>query len=117
MAQAQVLKLDRAASFAMVEGIVGRPLHGERATLNLAEMQPGSRVPEHAHDHEQLGLVLYGTVRLTIDGVDHDLAPMDAYVIPSGVPHGAVCGPDPAAMLDVFAPPRDDYRHSSDERT
>ena len=116
MASPQVVRLDESPSFAMVEGIIGRPLHGEKVTMNLAEMVPGSRVPEHEHPHEQLGVLLYGGVRMTIGGVEHKLGPMDAYVVPSGVRHGAVCGPERSAMLDVFAPPRDDYRTTS-ERT
>lgn len=110
MTAPQVVRLDESPSFAMVEGIIGRPLHGERMTINLAEMEPGSRVPEHEHPHEQLGVLLYGSVRLTIGGVERELGPMDAYAVPSGVRHGAVCGSVSSAMLDVFAPARDDYR-------
>ena len=116
MSSPQVVRLDASPSFAMVEGIIGRPLHGEKVTMNLAEMEPGSRVPEHEHPHEQVGVLLYGSVRMTIGGVEHELEPMHAYVVPSGVRHGAVCGPERSAMLDVFAPPRDDYRTTS-ERT
>lgn len=94
----------------MVDGVVGRPLFGERAMLNLVEFEAGATVPAHSHEHEQLGIVLRGMQALVIDGVAHEMHPWDAYVIPPNVEHSAYCGPDGATVLDVFQPVREDYR-------
>ena len=45
---------------------------------------------------------------LVVDGVAHELGPFEA--CSRGVEHSAYCGPDGALVLDVFAPPREDYR-------
>ena len=67
-------------------------------------------MPLHSHPHEQLGLVLRGMQALVVDGVAHELGPMEGYVLPGGVEHSAYCGPDGALVLDVFSPVREDYR-------
>ncbi|MGE5273193.1 MAG: cupin domain-containing protein [Verrucomicrobiota bacterium] len=96
--------------FELAAGVSGRPLFGEGAMLNLIEFEPGSTVPLHSHEHEQLGIVLQGMQALVVGGVPHELGPMDGYVIPGGVEHSAYCGPDGALVLDIFRPVREDYR-------
>ena len=39
-------------------------------------------------------------ITLVVDGVAHELHPMDGYVLPGGVEHSAYCGPDGALVLD-----------------
>ena len=105
----QFVDFEDLRSFELTAGVNGRPLFGEGAMLNLIEFEPGSTVPLHSHEHEQLGLVLRGTQALVVDGVPHELGPMEGYVLPGGVEHSAYCGPDGALVLDVFAPVREDY--------
>ena len=71
-------------AFELAAGVAGRPLFGEGAMLNLIEFEPGSVVPLHSHEHEQLGIVLQGMQALVVDGVPHEMGPMDGYVIPGG---------------------------------
>ena len=95
--------------FELAAGVAGRPLFGEGAMLNLIEFEPGATVPLHSHEHEQLGIVLQGMQALVVDGVPHEMGPMDGYVLPGGVEHSAYCGPHGALVLDVFRPVREDY--------
>ena len=104
------IRFDEVRSFALAPGVSGRPLFGGGAMLNLIEFEPGAEVPVHQHPHEQLGLVLRGVQTLIVDGVRHDLGPMQGYVLPGGVEHAAECGPEGATVLDVFQPVREDYR-------
>jgi len=106
----QFVRFDEVAPFVLAEGVTGRPLFGEGAMLNLISFEPGAIVPVHSHEHEQLGIVLAGTQVLVVDGVEHPLGPMEGYVLPGGVEHGARCGPEGATVLDVFRPVREDYR-------
>jgi quercetin dioxygenase-like cupin family protein len=108
------IRFDDVRSFALADGVIGRPLFGEGAMLNLIEFEPGATVPLHSHPHEQLGLVLRGMQALVVDGVAHELGPMEAYVLPGGVEHSAYCGPEGATVLDVFQPVREDYRERWD---
>ncbi len=106
----QLIHFAEMPSFAMTEGIEARPLFGEGAMLNLVTFEPGATVPAHSHPHEQFGIVLRGMQALVIDGVAHELEPMDGYVLPGGIEHSAYCGPEGATVLDVFCPVREDYR-------
>ena len=103
------VRLDEVRAFELAAGVSGRPLFGAEAMLNLIRFEPGSTVPLHSHPHEQLGIVLEGMQALVVDGVAHELGPLEAYVLPGGVEHSAYCGPDGALVLDVFTPIRDDY--------
>ncbi len=106
----QFVRFDRVRPFELVEGVTGRPLFGEGAMLNLIEFEPGSTVPLHTHEHEQLGIVLRGMQAIVVNGVAHELGPMEGYVLPGGIPHSAHCGPEGALVLDIFRPVREDYR-------
>jgi quercetin dioxygenase-like cupin family protein len=105
----QFIRFDDVRSFELAAGVTGRPLFGAGAMLNLIDFEPGAEVPLHSHPHEQLGIVLRGMQALVVDGVAHELGPMEAYVLPGGVEHSAYCGPEGATVLDVFQPVREDY--------
>jgi unsaturated pyranuronate lyase len=106
----QFVRFEDVRPFSLAEGVSGRPLFGEGAMLNLIEFEPGAVVPLHSHEHEQLGIVLRGMQALVVDGVAHELGPMEGYVLPGGVPHSAYCGPEGSTVLDIFRPVREDYR-------
>ena len=108
--KAQFIRLDSLRAFDLAAGVTGQPLFGERAMLNLIRFEAGATVPPHSHPHEQLGLVLEGMQALVVEGVAQELGPFEAYVLPGGVEHSAYCGLDGALVLDMFAPPREDYR-------
>ena len=92
------------------DGILSRSVHGERLTVAIVELDPGAIVGEHSHDHEQLGLVLRGSMRFRVGDEERELAPGGTWCIPSNVLHSATAGPDGASVIDVFAPTRDDWR-------
>ena len=84
---------------------------GEHLMLSALEMEHGGVVPEHSHPHEQAGLVLEGRLRLRIGGEERELAPGDAFLIPSHVAHSGEVTEGPARVLDIFSPVREDYRN------
>jgi quercetin dioxygenase-like cupin family protein len=92
------------------DGVAARSLHGERLTLAVVELDANSVVPEHSHDHEQLGLVVQGSLTFRVDDETRELTPGGTWRIPSNVPHEVHVGPDGAIVVDVFAPTRDDWR-------
>ena len=94
----------------LAPGVRMQPLFGQGAMLNLLEFDADTRVPEHSHPHEQLGMVVEGELVLRIDGVPHRLRPGGAYQIPGGVPHAAWTEGVICRVLDVFQPVREDYR-------
>jgi len=103
------VRFDDVKAFELVAGVTGRPLFGAGAMLNLIELEPGAVVPLHSHPHEQLGIVLRGMQALVVDGVPHELGPMEGYVLPGGVEHSGYGGPEGALVIDIFQPVREDY--------
>jgi quercetin dioxygenase-like cupin family protein len=91
------------------DAVRARKIEGEQATLAVVELAPHAVVPEHRHPHEQLGMVITGSVRFTLDGETRDLGPGGTWRILSNRPHAVVAGPRGAVVLDVFAPTRDDW--------
>jgi unsaturated pyranuronate lyase len=94
------------------DGVHGRLVHGERITVGVIELDPGSVVPEHNHEHEQLGLCLHGSLVFRIGDETRELGAGDTWTIPSNVPHEVHVGPEGAVVIDVFAPTRDDWREA-----
>jgi quercetin dioxygenase-like cupin family protein len=91
------------------EGVAARALQGERLTLGVVELDSGAVVPEHHHEHEQLGVVIRGSVRFRVGDETRELGPGGTWSIGSDVPHEVVAGADGAVVVDVFAPPRTDW--------
>jgi quercetin dioxygenase-like cupin family protein len=94
----------------LVEGVMARAVEGERLSLAVVELEPNAVSPAHHHDNEQLGFVIAGSIVMRIGTEERELNPGDTYTIPSNVPHDAVAGPDGATVVDVFAPPREDWK-------
>ena len=91
------------------DGITARAVHGERLTLAVVELEPGAIAEEHSHEHEQLGMVLRGSIRFRVGDEERKLGPGETWEIPSNTPHRAEAGPDGATVLDLFAPPRSEW--------
>ncbi|TXG78812.1 MAG: cupin domain-containing protein [Thermomicrobiales bacterium] len=90
-------------------GITMWPATGARMMINFVRIEPGAEVPLHAHPHEQGGTVLEGVIHMTIQGETRVLRAGDVYIAPPHSVHGATAGPEGCLVVDVFAPPREDY--------
>lgn len=82
---------------------------GEQTMVTKMHFEAGNEVHPHDHPNEQSGYVLSGRHRLIIDGVDTVVEAGDSYSIPRGVEH-AVEVLESGEVIDVFVPPREDYR-------
>jgi quercetin dioxygenase-like cupin family protein len=91
------------------ESVRARRVEGERVTLALVELAPGSVVPGHRHDNEQLGMVITGSVTFTIGDETRELGPGGTWRIPSDTPHQVSVGATGAVVIDVFSPIRGDW--------
>ncbi len=100
------------ASFSPVAGATMRPLAGEKLMAVWVTIEPNIDYPYHQHPHEQLGVMIEGALELTLGQETRLLRPGDAYVIPSNLPHKARTLDEGCVVLDVFSPPREDYRTS-----
>jgi quercetin dioxygenase-like cupin family protein len=92
------------------EGVHTRILRGDRITVVYVELEPDSAVAEHAHDNEQLGVLLSGSMAFRIGDEVRDIGAGDGWVIPPDVPHGVDrTGPEGATLIEAFAPARTDW--------
>jgi unsaturated pyranuronate lyase len=101
---------------AIWSGVMARIVQGERITMALNELDPETLVPEHRHDHEQLGFVVTGSITFTLDEETSTLGPGGTWRMLGGVPHSAQAGPEGAVVVDVFSPPRADWDELESER-
>jgi quercetin dioxygenase-like cupin family protein len=102
-------ELARIVPLPIWDGIVARIVDGERLTLAVVELDPAAVAAEHAHENEQLGIVLKGSMSFRVGDEQRELGPGETWTIPSNTPHEAIAGPDGAVVIDVFAPPRADW--------
>ena len=77
----------------------------------IVDLDANAIIPSHSHPHEQVGVVLQGELEFTIAGEVQMLRPGDPYIIPGGVPHNVKVGPQPAQVMDVFSPVREEYKY------
>jgi quercetin dioxygenase-like cupin family protein len=94
------------------DGVHVRVVHGDRITLGVIELDPNSVVPEHSHENEQLGMCLSGSLVFRVADESRELGPGEAWTIPGNVPHEVQVGPEGAVVIDVFVPPREDWREA-----
>ncbi len=94
----------------LTEGVATRVFPGEQAMLSLVTIEPNAQGRIHSHPEEQWGIMLEGDGVRIQDGEEIPVKSGDFWRTPSGVPHGFRAGPSGAKVLDVFAPPREEYR-------
>jgi quercetin dioxygenase-like cupin family protein len=94
----------------LAPGVTARIASGEKLMFSLVALEPNAVVPPHAHPHEQMGMMVSGTMEFTIAGETRTLAGNEMYLVPGGVPHAVKAGPGGAVALDAFSPPREEYR-------
>ncbi len=85
-----------------------RFLLGDNVLLSFIEQPTGAVFPIHAHDCEQILIILEGSNEQIVDGVTYHMEAGDVCVHPANVPHG---GETKTGFkgIDIFSPPRQDY--------
>lgn len=99
----------------LATGVTIRMVSADKMMMVFFSLAPGARIPEHTHPHEQMGMVLKGSIRLTIGGEAKDVFPGMVYRIPPDVLHSGECLDTDAEVLDIFSPPREDFLEKLEE--
>ena len=95
----------------LAPGVTLRTMWGDKVMMSVVEVAPKAVVPMHTHPHEQSGLVLQGEFEFTIGGETRMMRQGEAYMIPGGVEHGLTGSDGWSMALDIFSPPREEYKH------
>jgi unsaturated pyranuronate lyase len=92
----------------VANGLVLQPLLGSSLMVSFARYEPGAEAPLHAHEEEQVFVVVDGEFDVTLGDETRRLKVGEAAVIPPWVPHRVTASDDgPATQIDVFCPPRE----------
>jgi quercetin dioxygenase-like cupin family protein len=81
----------------------------EKMLVSVVDLEPGAVVEEHAHPHEQVGMLLSGKAIFYIGDEQRTLQAGDVYRIPGQVRHKVVTLEAPARAIDIFCPVREEY--------
>ncbi len=92
------------------EGITTRIFPGDQAMLSVVRIAPHSEGTLHSHPQEQWGVLLEGELVRILGCEEAAVKAGDFWCTPGGVEHSVRTGAAGAVVLDVFAPPRDEYR-------
>jgi quercetin dioxygenase-like cupin family protein len=82
----------------------------DKMMLSVVDLAPYAVVEEHAHLHEQVGMILQGQAIFFIGGEQKTLQVGDLYRIPGNVRHKVIALDEPVRALDIFHPIREEYR-------
>ncbi len=94
----------------LAPGVTTRIFAGEGAMLSVVEIAPGAEGVLHHHPEEQWGVLLEGSA-IRFQGEEAiEVTKGDFWRTPGGVPHTMRAGPEGCRVLDIFSPPRPEYR-------
>ncbi len=96
----------------LAEGVSTRIFPGDQAMLSVVRLEPGSSSDEHSHPQEQWGVILEGGGVRIQDGKEYIVSAGDFWRTPGDIVHAFRAGSNGAKLLDIFSPPRDEYRVS-----
>ncbi|MEA2935874.1 MAG: hypothetical protein QOD74_2520 [Variibacter sp.] len=94
----------------LAPGLNAHIFAGEGAMLSVVTIAPNAAGTMHSHPEEQWGVLLEGTAVRVQGDEEISVRKGDFWRTPGGVPHTMRAGPDGARVLDIFSPPRPEYR-------
>ncbi len=98
----------------LAQGIAARVFPGRHAMLSVVQLEPHSEGAMHSHPEEQWGVLLEGRCVRIQGGEEVEVVPGDFWCTPGGVSHTIRTGDVGALVLDIFSPPREDYRKAGE---
>ena len=88
--------------------ITRRTLAGAQGMLVWWDIKAGGHAAAHSHPHEQIVWMISGKMDFRIGDERRVMGPGDIAVIPGVVEHEGLF-PEDTVVVDVFAPPREDF--------
>lgn len=95
----------------LAEGVHARTFWGDNMLMAIVDIEANAVIPCHHHPHEQVGIVLTGELDFYIENEYRHLKQGEIYIIPSNIEHKVICGTQPAQVLDIFSPVREEYKY------
>jgi quercetin dioxygenase-like cupin family protein len=94
----------------LAPGITTTVYPGEQAMISVVRFEPGARGTLHHHPEEQWGYCVSGSGTRYQADEEIAVAAGDFWRTPGNVPHTMQAGGEGLVVIDVFAPPREEYK-------
>ena len=103
------LVIDELPSKEMVPGVVLRSAYLDNVMVTFVNLASGSEVPSHSHPHEQITVMISGSLLFKLGGEEKLIRAGEVVLVPSGVEHCVEAVEGPAVAYDCWSPIREDY--------
>lgn len=94
----------------LAPGLNAQIFVGDQAMLSFVDIAPHAVGSLHHHPEEQWGVMLEGSGIRVQGDAEIEVKKGDFWRTPGDVPHSLRAGPEGCRVLDIFSPPRGDYR-------
>ena len=96
----------------LAEGLAARIFVGENSMLSVVSIEPYSEGKIHSHPEEQWGILISGECTRIQAGEEIKVKEGDFWYTPANVLHGIRTDASAVLIVDVFSPPRPEYKQS-----
>jgi quercetin dioxygenase-like cupin family protein len=94
----------------LAAGLEAEIFVGENTMLSVVTIEPNAEGELHSHPEEQWGVLIEGECIRVQDGEEYHATAGDFWHTPGGAEHTIRTGESGALVLDIFSPPRPEYR-------
>jgi quercetin dioxygenase-like cupin family protein len=96
----------------LADGINARVFVGENVMLSVVKIDSHTKGKIHSHKEEQWGVLIEGECTRIQDGEEINVRVGDFWHTPGNALHGIRTESSSAVILDIFSPPRPEYKQS-----
>ena len=96
----------------LTTGINTRIFAGDNVMLSVVRIEAHSEGTLHSHPEEQWGVVLEGACIRIQDGQEISAKAGDFWRTRGGIEHSVRTGDQACVVLDIFSPPRQEYKQA-----
>lgn len=82
-----------------ITGLAAPSRGSAELTTYRVRLDPGSAVPAHRHDHEEVFTLVSGSAIVVLDDVEHLIGPGDTVLVPAGTEHYSYSRNEPADIV------------------
>ena len=107
-----VNNLEKGIQRQLGEGLKTSIFCGDQAMISIVDIEPNAKGMIHSHPQEQWGFMIEGSGIRIQGGEKIEIKKGDFWLTPGNIEHGVIAGKNGARIMDIFSPPRDEYKKS-----
>lgn len=107
-----VNNLEKGIQRQLGEGLKTSIFCGDQAMISIVDIEPNAKGMIHSHPQEQWGFMIEGSGIRIQGGEKIEIKKGDFWLTPGNIEHGVIAGQNGARIMDIFSPPRDEYKKS-----